>query len=241
MTLEPGCLTFIGGVGTTGLHSHAAVQLMVVADGQVELKDRHGQRLAVRAALIPTRAVHAVHGPGATAVFIYCDPDAVLGRALQNCFAGARQDCLATWIAAARPACEAAQMSSQHRVAQEALRALAGEPYLVGVGHPAVRRAIDRMQCLLGGPVRLQDLAEAVDLSPSRLGHLFAEELGLSFPVYVRWARLRRAMELARGGATLTQAAHRAGFADSSHLTRVFHEMFGLAPSEVLRFIRWNT
>lgn len=174
-------------------------------------------------------------------MFIYCDPDALLGRALQDCFVGERQDRLAAWIAAARPAREAARASSQHQVVQEALRVLGVEACLVGVGHPAVRRAIDRTQCLLGGPVRLQDLAEAVDLSPSRLGHLFAEELGLSFPVYLRWARLRRAMELVRGGATLTQAAHRAGFADSSHLTRVFHEMFGLAPSEVLRFIRWNT
>ncbi len=241
VTLEPGCLMFAGGVGITGLHSHAAVQLMVVTEGQVELQDLYGQRLVVRAALIPTRAVHAVHGPGATAVFVYCDPDALLGRTLQDCFTGKQRDRLGAWAAAAGPAQRAAEAPTQDRVGQESLRALAGGPRPVRVGHPALRRAIDRTQSLLGGPVRLQDLAAAVDLSPSRLGHLFAEELGLSFPVYLRWARLRRAMELVREGATLTEAAHRAGFADSSHLTRVFHEMFGLAPSVVLRSIRWNT
>lgn len=32
-------------------------------------------------------------------------------------------------------------------------------------------------------------------------------------------------------GAGLTEAAHRAGFADSAHLSRTFRAMFGVAPS----------
>jgi transcriptional regulator GlxA family with amidase domain len=36
-------------------------------------------------------------------------------------------------------------------------------------------------------------------------------------------------------GGTLTDAAHAAGFADSAHMNRVCHEMFGLAPSEAVR------
>ncbi|WP_282781747.1 helix-turn-helix transcriptional regulator [Nocardia sp. CC201C] len=104
-----------------------------------------------------------------------------------------------------------------------------------GPEHPALRRALALLPGMLDGPVRLRDLAEAVGISASRLGHLFAEEVGMGFPPYLRWARLRHAMEHARLGGTLTTAAHAAGFADSAHLTRVCHEMFGLAPSELVR------
>ncbi|MBT2511369.1 helix-turn-helix transcriptional regulator [Streptomyces sp. ISL-98] len=101
-------------------------------------------------------------------------------------------------------------------------------------GHPALQHALQALPQLLHGPVRLTDLADAAGISASRLGHLFAAELALPFPAYLRWARLRRAIELAAGGAGLTRAAHAAGFADSSHLTRVTREMFGLAPSHLL-------
>jgi transcriptional regulator GlxA family with amidase domain len=104
--------------------------------------------------------------------------------------------------------------------------------------HPSVRRAIDLLPSLLSGPVRLTDVAEAVHLSPDRLGRLFARDVGLSFSAYVRWARLMRAMEVVRDSGTLTDAAHAAGFSDSSHANRVVHEMFGIAPIVAQRGVR---
>ncbi|MEU0042915.1 helix-turn-helix transcriptional regulator [Streptomyces werraensis] len=239
VTLEPGRLVFSGAVGAAGLHAHAAVQVMRVTAGDVSLQDRYGQRRSVQEAWIPSRALHSVHGLGAIAVFMYCDPDSAPGRVLRDRMVGGDRDHVDQWITAAQSAAPGGPEAPGPHRARHAMRMTLNS----GTGppsHPAVRRAIDRTQRLLGGPVRLQDLAEFVDLSPSRLGHLFAEELGLPFPVYLRWARLRRAMELVREGASLTQAAHGAGFVDSSHLTRVFHEMFGLAPSTVLRSVRWD-
>jgi transcriptional regulator GlxA family with amidase domain len=104
--------------------------------------------------------------------------------------------------------------------------------------HPAVAAAIALVPSLLDGPVRLTDVAAEVHLSADRLGRLFARDVGLSFPAYVRWARLIRAMEVGRTGGTITDAAHAAGFTDSSHANRAFHEMFGIAPIEVRRSVR---
>ena len=73
---------------------------------------------------------------------------------------------------------------------------------------------------------------------PTGSAGCFARDVGLSFPAYVRWARLIRAMEVARTGGTITDAAHAAGFTDSSHANRVFHEMFGVAPIDVHRSVR---
>ncbi|MEU0108418.1 helix-turn-helix domain-containing protein [Streptomyces sp. NPDC006251] len=242
VTLEPGRLMFAGTVGTTHPHAHAAVQLIVVTAGLVELEDRHGQRRAAQAALIPARVWHAVRGRGAMAVFLYCDPEPALGRVLQDRVPARGRDRLANWIAAADSVRLAGQAPTARQVCDQALQALAVTPRGDSLHcHPAVLAAVGCVQQMLGGTVRLEDVAAQVAISPSRLGHLFAEGLGMSFPVYLRWARLRRAMELARDGHTLTRSAHGAGFADSSHLTRVCHEMFGIAPSEIVRCVRTGT
>ena len=41
------------------------------------------------------------------------------------------------------------------------------------------------------------------------------------------------AVERMADGASLTEAAHEAGFADSAHFSRTFRRMFGLAPSSL--------
>jgi AraC family transcriptional regulator len=73
-------------------------------------------------------------------------------------------------------------------------------------------------------------------LSESRFSHLFVEQVGLPFRTYVLWRRLAIAVELMAAGASLTRAAHEAGFADSAHFSRTFLRMFGI-PASVLRMI----
>lgn len=83
----------------------------------------------------------------------------------------------------------------------------------------------------LRGPITLAALAAAVHRSPSRLAHRFREATGVPLRRYVLWCRLRAAAEGAMRGASLTEAAHGAGFADSAHLSRTFRAMFGIRPS----------
>ncbi len=45
---------------------------------------------------------------------------------------------------------------------------------------------------------------------------------------------LRAIREAALGAANLTEAAHRAGFADSAHLTRTSKQLLGVRPAEML-------
>ncbi|MBV9228376.1 MAG: AraC family transcriptional regulator [Chloroflexi bacterium] len=51
----------------------------------------------------------------------------------------------------------------------------------------------------------------------------------------LRWQRLLVALRTSASGASLTEAAHAAGFADSAHLTRVFRTTFGLPPSRIFK------
>ena len=79
--------------------------------------------------------------------------------------------------------------------------------------------------------IRLEEVADAVFLSPSRFQHLFSEEVGLPFRRYVLWRKLTRSLVEIGRGANLSAAAHASGFADSAHLTRTYHQMFGISPS----------
>jgi len=81
----------------------------------------------------------------------------------------------------------------------------------------------------LDTPVSLADAAAHVGLSRGRARHLFVESTGLPFRTYLLWLRLMQAVELFSAGSSLTDAAHGAGFSDSSHFSRSFRRMFGIA------------
>lgn len=94
-----------------------------------------------------------------------------------------------------------------------------------------VSRAVELVRESLDGPITLAAVAKAVHRSPSRLAHRFREATGVPLRRYVLWCRLCTAVEATMRGASLTEAAHLAGFADSAHLSRTFRAMYGVAPS----------
>jgi AraC-like DNA-binding protein len=71
--------------------------------------------------------------------------------------------------------------------------------------------------------------------------HLFRDQVGISLRAYRSWVRFLLAAEALRDGASLTDAAHRAGFADVAHLHRTFRHHFGLQPGPLLRAVEWVT
>ena len=96
---------------------------------------------------------------------------------------------------------------------------------------PRIDRALQLLDASLPGRVRVADLATELGLPQRQLSALFREETGLSISTYVLWRRLRTAVSAVAAGASLTEAAYEAGFADAAHLSRTFVRMFGVTPS----------
>ncbi|MFI0448871.1 helix-turn-helix domain-containing protein [Actinomadura sp. 6N118] len=259
--LRPGRLTFAGQLGSAHTHAHAAVQLLLVTSGEVLLADDGGSELPVQAAVIPAGAAHAVRADQARGVMVYLDAAGRQARGLTARLAqvtehatgvGNSHACVAAWQAAARPALAVlttltVDITTDLTAGLEASGGVVAA--LTGQGDPVappqgggLHTALAMLPELVatGEPIRLEAVAAQVGLSASRLRHLFTEQLGLPFTACVRWARLQAAMHTVRDGGTLTAAAHAAGFADSAHLTRVFHAMFGLAPSTAIRHLTWH-
>jgi AraC family transcriptional regulator of arabinose operon len=94
-----------------------------------------------------------------------------------------------------------------------------------------VAAIIARMHAEIGQPLPVASLAAGVELSASRLIHLFTAETGVSPARYLRGLRLQRAhAELAETGLRVREVMARAGFTNASHFSRAFKGHYGLSP-----------
>ncbi|ANL35154.1 AraC family transcriptional regulator [Rhizobium phaseoli] len=78
--------------------------------------------------------------------------------------------------------------------------------------------------------VSLADLARESGLSRFQVLRGFAKATGLTPHAYLLQARIHRARRLIAQGTPLAEAAFASGFADQSHMTRVFVRKYGLSP-----------
>ena len=79
-------------------------------------------------------------------------------------------------------------------------------------------------------PPSLDDLAKAAGLSPFHFLRSFARATGLTPHAFQVQARLHLARRLILAGHPLAAVASEAGFADQSHLTRLFTRSYGTSP-----------
>ena len=83
--------------------------------------------------------------------------------------------------------------------------------------------------------VSLEHALQRACLSRSRFLHLFSDHVGSPWRTYLVWRRALVAITLANDGASLTRAAHEAGYSDSAHLSRQFLMLFGFSPMALLK------
>ena len=228
--LDAGAVVYIGPGGPADRHAHHAVQLVWAEDG--ELMVTIEQPVQRRAVLIPADVPHAFDATGRHIALLLVDPHSARGASLDRRARLVVGQDVANDLPSRFPprdvtAPDAARWSD---AALAALGAARGEVPLSA----ATRRAITYIEEAIDGVPRLADAARRIGISPTRLTHVFSQEVGIPFRRFVLWTRVKRAVEESRTGADLTRAAVAAGFSDSAHLSRTFRSMFGLSPSMVL-------
>jgi len=79
-------------------------------------------------------------------------------------------------------------------------------------------------------------IARSVNLSTSRLRHLFTVEAGMSPMHYVRLVRLEQARRLMlQSFLSVKEVMGHSGFSDISHFVREYKRVFGETPSQTRR------
>lgn len=97
--------------------------------------------------------------------------------------------------------------------------------------HRAVRFVCDAVERHLGEPLSVENLAQAVDISPSYLARLFQKEFGESVVGYIRRRRLERADYLLQHSRmTIKEIALVVGIPDLQHFNKAVRAQFGMSP-----------
>ncbi len=78
----------------------------------------------------------------------------------------------------------------------------------------------------------LDDLAQAVAVSPFYLSRLFREELGVSFTEYVTKLRLEKALNLLADGLSVKECCFAVGYNDPNYFSRIFRKHYHVSPTE---------
>jgi AraC-like DNA-binding protein/mannose-6-phosphate isomerase-like protein (cupin superfamily) len=85
-------------------------------------------------------------------------------------------------------------------------------------------------------PIRIEEIAAAVCLSPDRFTEVFVAVTGRTPRDYLRHVRIEQAKSLLRNSsASITHIAHEAGFAEASYFSRVFRQEIGTTPMHFRR------
>ncbi|WP_437329544.1 helix-turn-helix domain-containing protein [Sorangium sp. So ce381] len=123
----------------------------------------------------------------------------------------------------------AARLGARHAARPE-------RPARGGLSPATLRRLLDYIEAHLGDDFGLEALSGVAGLSPAHMAREFKRALGEPPLAYVTRRRLDRAREaLLAGGRPIGELAGALGFADQSHLTRLFKRRFGITPGALAR------
>lgn len=96
-----------------------------------------------------------------------------------------------------------------------------------------IQTAISLMETHLNRELSLEEMAQSVNLSSSRLRHLFKAETGVAPAQYLKEIRLRRAQELITTTfLSMKQVMSSVGVHDTGHFAKDFKRFYGVTPAE---------
>jgi AraC-type DNA-binding domain-containing proteins len=233
MAVWPAAMIVWGPGFRSAAHRHHCVQLVMAMHGDVRVRGGPDTRwMRCGAALVRPDAVHEMDAPDVTVVIGFIDPESDVGAALSERINGdiacVPADDVRRWRAMLGPT------PNRTRAERWLIACLLNRTRAVAI-HPRVRRVLThfRQPSALLDDSSLKGLARIAGLSPSRFMHVFTESTGVPVRPYVLWLRLQSAACDLLHGATVTSAAHAAGFSDAAHLTRTFRRMLGTTPREI--------
>lgn len=97
---------------------------------------------------------------------------------------------------------------------------------------PRIEETLRLLSNAMNKPYSIEELARKVNLSPSRLSHLFKEETGGSIIDTLNGMRLEQAaLLLQHTDRTAFEVANDVGFRSYNHFSRLFRQRFGQSPS----------
>ena len=228
----PGLLCYLGPGHTAAEHAHHAVQLMLSADPfrlQVPTAT-----VTARAALVPADVPHTLEVEDTSMALLLVESHGSRGRELHRLAHRWLGVDLYEQLGRPRLPSSNTDAATVLHWAEDLLSVWSTPTSPDTPLSPEVRHVLTQLAQSSGRGPRLAEAAAGCGLSAGRLTHRFSAETAIPYRRYLLWLRLQRAVDTARSGATLAEAAIEAGFSDQAHLSRTFRAMLGLSPAAVL-------
>ena len=105
----------------------------------------------------------------------------------------------------------------------------------------AISRVLDRIKSETAESLSLADYAETAGMSRYQVLRRFHKEVGLTPHAYLTQHRIKLAHRNILAGKSLAEVAAISGFADQSHLTRVFVKQLGFTPGSLQAVTRGSS
>ncbi|WP_114765619.1 helix-turn-helix transcriptional regulator [Vibrio rhodolitus] len=230
----PGMLVSYGEMVDTAQHAHALLQLTVFEDSGSLLID--GQLLS--SSLLASNVAHRLQMKKGWVILV--EPQSEVGRCLQQLLVDNQYQEFAFSHELLLPSENHFPLPQVIAILQQLSATVDWQQMLgeVTSNDPRIERLLTQLnqcfasECLKPDNWRAEQIAEQLALSESRFLHLFKQQMGIAWRPYLLWRRLICAVKLIREGESATEAAHRAGFSDSAHLSRTFKSIFGVSIRE---------
>lgn len=123
--------------------------------------------------------------------------------------------------------------SSLEQILLEVVRYSQTQPQPIAVSRSAIHSALLYLHHNFRAPLKLEDVAAQVGLSPTYFSQVFHKVTGSQFQKYLGDLRLRFAASLLLASdLPVTEVCYVSGFGNLAHFGRAFHGKYGLAPSQ---------
>jgi len=226
---------FHGSVGDIAPHRHHAMQIVLARSPLRFWLDKLGWRESHGVVIGPDVA-HQLAQTGQVMKMVYLEPEKDSTRRIASrlrdgwCELNPAES-LGLW----EQLDQTGLPDLSHVVADALCRTTVGTHSAARPHDAPMQRLLDELPRPLPEKITSRQLAQQVHLSPSRFQHRFVQHSGMAVRPYLRWLRLLTALAVIARGASLTEGAVEAGFADAAHFSRTFRRHFGFAPRHLLR------
>ncbi len=224
--------TYLGELCVTDMHQHGALVLLIGLSGRIRLTFKDGRTIDCRSALLDADVAHSLDPQGELIMTIYSEVDAPETQLLRSLYLN-KQPIAYDVVAPA--------MFLKHRqrsLFEFDLSSILGldlnkfaEPRL----EPRVSKCLQLLNDQSSRHRKQETIARELQLSPSRLNHLFKDSTGIAYRRYRLWAQLALFMRDVKNTNNVTTSALNSGFYDAAHLSNSYRKLLGISPAALLK------
>jgi AraC-like DNA-binding protein len=235
-----GQFMYIGKAVDTSIHDHHAIQITIGFEEAIEI-NLPDSSFKFKAAIIDSDQPHECRTYDNTFLLLNIAPETKIGIALKNNYLANKKiaelsaEKASEFISKLKTELKESQDSNEiFSITQQFLHALSyrEETRIFDDRILEILKLLNQQNDL---PIKINDLASKVFISPNRLIHLFTDQVGIPIRKYILWRKLLIALQEMLTTKNITQAALEGGFSDAPHFNRTFKRMFGLNPSTLLK------